>query len=161
MASLSLATTGRRFVWSFPVGTFAEATSQMQEYAARTMQSGVPQLAREYRPAVIEQAAMPIRVEKWLVEGRIKYRIIGILWGGSGLVKSLGIRFNPEEDYVPVDSFRQTANDPWSFWEHTWTPKQPGRYFIGLRVMEPAVVARRLEAGYYVRMIDITEVGGS
>jgi DMSO/TMAO reductase YedYZ molybdopterin-dependent catalytic subunit len=143
------------------VDDFADATSQMQEYASRTMQSGVPQLARDYRSAVVEQAAMPIRVEKWSAEGRIKYRIIGILWGGSCLVKSLGIRFNPEENYVPVDSFRQTANEPWSFWEHTWTPKQPGRYLIRLRVMEPTVVARRLEAGYYVRSVDITETLGS
>jgi DMSO/TMAO reductase YedYZ molybdopterin-dependent catalytic subunit len=136
----------------------ADATSQMREYASRTMQSGVPQLAKDYRPAVIEQAAMPIRIEKWLADGKIKYRIIGILWGGSCLVKSLGIRFNPEENYVPVDSFRQTSNEPWSFWEHSWTPKQPGRHVIRLRVMEPAVVARRLHAGYYVRSVDITEI---
>lgn len=140
------------------VDEFAEATSQMREYASRTMQTGVPQLAKDYRPAAIEQAVMPIRVEKWFAGGRIKYRIIGILWGGSCLVKSLGIRFNPEEDYVPVDSFRQAANEPWSFWEHSWTPKKPGKYLIWLRVMEPAVVARRLEAGYYVRSVEITEV---
>src|SRR5258708_38345155 len=46
------------------------ATSQMQEFAARTDQQGVPKLARDYRPAIIDQAAMPIRVEKWLVNGR-------------------------------------------------------------------------------------------
>jgi len=136
----------------------AAATSQMQEYASRTAQDGVPQLAKDFRPAVMEQAAMPIRVEKWTADGRIKYRIIGILWGGSCLVKGLGIRFNPDEEYVPVDSFRQTANDPWSFWEHLWTPKQPGKYLIWLRVLEPAVQARRLEAGYYVRSVEITEI---
>lgn len=136
----------------------AAATSQMREYASRTMQSGVPQLAKDYRPAVIEQAAMPVRIEKWVVAGKIKYRIIGILWGGSCLVKKLGIRFNPEEDYLPVDSFRQTGNDPWSFWVHSWAPEQPGRYLIRLRVIEPSVVARRLDAGYYVRSIDITDV---
>jgi DMSO/TMAO reductase YedYZ molybdopterin-dependent catalytic subunit len=136
----------------------ADATSQMREYASRTMQSGVPQLAKDYRSAIIEQAAMPIRVEKWLADGTIKYRIIGILWGGSCLVKSLGIRFNPEENFVRVDSFRQTTNEAWSFWEHSWTPKQPGRHIVRLRVMEPAVVARRLDAGYYVRSVDITEI---
>jgi DMSO/TMAO reductase YedYZ molybdopterin-dependent catalytic subunit len=139
------------------VNDVAEATSQMREYASRTLQSGVPQLAKDYRPAVIEQAAMPVRVEKWEVGGRIQYKIIGILWGGSCLVKSLSIRFNPEEDYVPVDSFRQTTNDPWSFWMHSWEPKRPGRYLIRLRVSEPAVVARRLDAGYYLRSVDITE----
>ena len=41
----------------------AEATSQMQEFAARTHQHGVPKLAKDYKPAIIDQAAMPIRVE--------------------------------------------------------------------------------------------------
>ncbi len=67
----------------------AAATSQMQEFAARTHQQGVPKLARDYRPATIDQAAMPIRVEKWLVRGKIKYRVLGILWGGSQLVRTI------------------------------------------------------------------------
>jgi DMSO/TMAO reductase YedYZ molybdopterin-dependent catalytic subunit len=49
----------------------AEATSQMQEFAGRTGQQGVPKLARDYKPATIAQAAMPTRVEKWLVNDRI------------------------------------------------------------------------------------------
>lgn len=136
----------------------AEATSQMQEYAARTHQTGVPRLAREYRPASIDQAAMPIRVEKWLVGGRIKYRVVGILWGGSIPVRVLEIRFNPEEDFVPVDSFKQTVTDPWSFWTHAWTPKKPGTYMIRLRVKDPPVTTKRLDSGHYVRSVEITEV---
>ena len=136
----------------------AEATSQMQEYAARTHQNGVPALARDYEPAVIDQAAMPVRVEKWLVEGKIKYRVVGILWGGTQPVKALQIRFNPEEDYVPVDHFHQGANDPWSFWTHVWSPKSPGTYSIRLMVKEPPVRTRRLDSGYYVRSVDISEV---
>src|SRR6266850_3476459 len=101
----------------------ALGTSQMQEFAARTHQQGVPKLATDYLPAIINQAAMPTRVEKWLVDEKIKYRVVGILWGGSRPVKKLEIRFNPDEDYVGVDSFTQTANDPWSFWSHAWTPK--------------------------------------
>ena len=27
---------------------------------------------------------MPVRVEKWLVDGKIKYRVYGIAWGGVG-----------------------------------------------------------------------------
>ena len=135
-----------------------EATSQMQEYAARTHQAGVPKLAREYRPASIDQAAIPIRVEKWLVNGRIKYRVAGIMWGGSRPVKVLEIRFNPEEDYVPVDSFSQTANDPWSFWTHAWTPKKTGTYMIRLQVKDPLVPTRRLDSGHYLRSVEITEI---
>jgi DMSO/TMAO reductase YedYZ molybdopterin-dependent catalytic subunit len=135
-----------------------EATSQMQEYAGRTHQRGVLRLARDYQPASIDQSAMPIKVEKWLVEGKINYRVVGILWGGSRPVNVLEIRFNPEEDYVHVDSFKQTANDPWSFWTHTWTPKIPGRYMIRLRVKDPPVTTKRLDSGYYVRSVEITEV---
>ncbi len=136
----------------------AEATSQMQEFAARTQQRGVPRLARDFEPAIMDQAAMPVRIEKWLVDGHIQYRVAGILWGGSQVVKALEIRFNPDEDYVAVDSFPQRDNDPWSFWTHAWTPKQPGTYMIRLRIKEPQVVARRLDAGYYLRTVEITEV---
>lgn len=136
----------------------AAATSQMQEYAARTMQNGVPLAAREYKPALIEQAAMPIRIEKWVVGGKISYRVVGIAWGGSMPVKNLQIRFNPEEEYVAVDEFQKAANDPWSFWTHSWTPKQPGTYMIRLQVADPGVVARRLEAGYYMRTVEISEI---
>jgi DMSO/TMAO reductase YedYZ molybdopterin-dependent catalytic subunit len=136
----------------------AAATSQMQEYAARTMQIGVPQAAREYKPAIIEPAAMPIRIEKWAVDGKIRYRVVGIAWGGSVAVKRLEIRFNPEEEYAAVDDFQGAANDPWSFWTHSWAPKQPGTYMIRLRVADPRVMARRLEAGYYMRSVEISEV---
>lgn len=140
------------------VSNDARATSQMQEYAGRTQQKGVPELARDYQPAVIEQAAMPIRVEKWSVGGKIKYRVAGIAWGGSQPVKILQIRFNPEEDYVPVDNFNQVKNDPWTLWTHAWSPKTPGTYMIHLSVKEPVVQARRLDSGYYVRTVEITEV---
>jgi hypothetical protein len=106
----------------------------------------------------MDQAAMPIRIEKWLVADRIQYRVFGILWGGSRAVKALEIRFNPEEDYVAVDSFEHHVSDPWSFWTHTWTPKQTGTYMIRLRVSDPQVVARRMDAGYYLRSVEITEV---
>jgi DMSO/TMAO reductase YedYZ molybdopterin-dependent catalytic subunit len=136
----------------------AAATSQMQEYAARTMQTGVPRFAREYKPATVDAAAMPIRVEKWAAEGKIKYRVVGIVWGGSSAVKDLEIRFNPEEDYVPVASLEQTGQNPWSFWTHAWKPQQIGTYMIRLRVKDPGVIARRLDLGYYMRSVEITEI---
>ncbi|MGH9774473.1 MAG: molybdopterin-dependent oxidoreductase [Candidatus Acidiferrales bacterium] len=136
----------------------APATSQMKEYAARTLQTGVPQLARDFHPAVMEQAAMPIRVEKWQVDEKIAYRVVGLLWGGSQLIKILEIRFNPEEEFVPVDQFQQTGNDPWSFWTHAWKPSKPGAYLIRLRVKDPFVSARRMDARFYVRSVEITDV---
>jgi len=136
----------------------AVAPSQMQEFASRTHQQGVPKLAKDYKPASMDQAAMPIRVEKWQVGEKTKYRVIGILWGGSKPIKSLQIRLNPEEDYVPVDSFTQTVNDPWNFWSHAWTPAASGTYLIRLRVGDPGVPTKRLDLGYYVRSVEVTEV---
>jgi DMSO/TMAO reductase YedYZ molybdopterin-dependent catalytic subunit len=136
----------------------AAATSQMQEYAARTMQVGVPGLSREYKPATVDTAAMPIRVEKWVVEEKIKYRVVGIVWGGSGAVKELEIRFNPEGDYVPVGNLEQAAQNAWSFWTHAWAPQQTGTYMIRLRVKDAGVIARRLDLGYYMRSVEITEI---
>jgi len=135
-----------------------EATSQMHEFAARTHQQGVPKLVKNYNAATIDQAAMPIRVEKWLVNRKLKYRVVGILWGGSRPVKGLEIRFNPQGDYVRVDKFSQTTNDPWSFWSHAWEPKTPGAYLIRLRVTDPIVETKRLDSGHYVRSVEVTEV---
>ena len=50
------------------------------------------------------------------------------------------------------------ANDPWSFWTHAWTPAKPGTYFIRLRVKDRGIRARRLDAGYYIRSVEITEI---
>ena len=135
-----------------------DATPQMVEFAVRTHQQGSPKLSRDFQPAVIDQAALPIRVEKILVGGRIKYRVTGIVWGGTVPVKRLEIRFNPDEEYVPVDSLRQTANDPWSFWSHAWSPRSRGSYLIRLRVADAGIRTRRLDMGFYVRAVDISEV---
>ena len=135
-----------------------EATSQMQEYASRIGQDGTPRLARDYLPARIEQAAMPIRVEQWQVNGKIKYRVVGVAWGGSRPAKGLQIRFNPEEDYVAVDHFAASRNDPWTMWTHAWSPKAPGTYSIRLAVADASIPARRLDSGYYVRTVEITDI---
>jgi hypothetical protein len=134
----------------------APATSQMREYAARTHQTGVPELARDYRPAAIQHAAIPIRVERWLVNEVIKYRIVGIHWGGSEAIRTLEIRFNPEEEYVQVDRFTPSPQDSWSFWMHAWSPRGTGTYLIRLRVPNLAVPTKRMDAGYYLRSVEIT-----
>jgi DMSO/TMAO reductase YedYZ molybdopterin-dependent catalytic subunit len=136
----------------------AEPTSQMQEFAMRTHQQGSPKLAAEYAPATIDAAAMPVRVEKWSVSGKIKYRVVGILWGGNQHVQRLEIRFNPEEDYVPVDILSQNKNNPWTVWTHAWNPAAPGSYLIRLRLAEPKVRTRRLDMGFYVREVEISEI---
>jgi DMSO/TMAO reductase YedYZ molybdopterin-dependent catalytic subunit len=134
------------------------ATSQMREYAGRTMQTGVPLLAKDYQPASVDAAAMPVRVEKWLVGGKIKFRVVGIQWGGSRPIEGLEIQFNPEEEYVPVTNFKIGANDSWNFWSHAWTPQRTGKYLIRLRLKGSNNVTRRLDSGYYVRSVVVTEI---
>jgi DMSO/TMAO reductase YedYZ molybdopterin-dependent catalytic subunit len=135
-----------------------EATSQMREYAARTLQDGIPAQAKDYQPATVDHAAMPVHVEKWSVAGKLKYRVVGILWGGTQTVQTLQIRFNPDEEFVPVKGFRQIRNDPWTIWTHPWSPKTTALYSIRLAIADPAVRARKLDVGYYVRSVYISEI---
>jgi DMSO/TMAO reductase YedYZ molybdopterin-dependent catalytic subunit len=133
----------------------APATSQMQEYAGRTLQTGVPPLARDYRPAIMGAAAMPVRVEKWRAGGKIRYRIIGIRWGSVGPSPGCEIRFNPEEPFVRVASVKSLAGGDWSCWSHDWIPPGAKKFTIRLRVEAPDT--RKLDAGYYDRSFEITE----
>jgi DMSO/TMAO reductase YedYZ molybdopterin-dependent catalytic subunit len=136
----------------------AAATSQMQEYAGRTHQGGVPTLARDYEPAVIDPAAMPVRVEKWLAEGKIEYRVIGIAWGAIPPAGGLEIQFHPQSPFVTVDQAPSNQEDGWSFWSQTWKPAKPGRYTIQLRLRDRTVRTRRLDMGFYARSVVIDEV---
>ena len=135
-----------------------EATSQMQEYASRTHQQGVPKLAREYALATVDPAAVATRVEKWLVNNQIKYRIVGILWGGREPVRNLEIRFNPDEDWAPVESIHRATVDSWSFWTQAWTPRKPGAYMIQLRVPDKSIRTIRLDMNYYARAVEISDI---
>ncbi|MCP4202740.1 MAG: molybdopterin-dependent oxidoreductase [bacterium] len=134
------------------------ATAQMMEYSTRTQQVGVPRLARDFRPAIIEQCAMPVRVEKWSHEGDIFYRVVGILWGGDRLIRSLEIGFDPEPGLHPVEHLKHETNDTWTLWSHTWKPVKPGPYRIRLVIDEPGVSSWRMGVGFYDRSVQIDEV---
>jgi len=136
----------------------AAATGQMQEFASRTHQAGIPSLAREFQPAVIDPAAMPVRVEKWLAKGKIQYRVAGILWGAPVRVNRLEIQFKPGGTFVPVTELLQRNEDAWRFWTHTWSPTEPGRYTIRLRLADPRIRTRRLDSGHYNRSVVISEI---
>ena len=149
----------------------AAATVQMREFAARTHQSfdsreiatglraGAPLLARDFTPAAIDTAAMPVRVEKWADAGRLFYRIAGILWGGSRPTNALSIRFRSGEAWTRVDDCPLPASTlTWSTWSHTWRPAEPGRYQIVLRVDDASIRTRRLDLFFYVREVMIDEV---
>ena len=149
----------------------APATTQMREFAARTHQpfdslaieraltAGRPLPARDFIPAVIDTAAMPVRVEKWAIDGRVAYRIAGIIWGGSKPTNALSIRFRSGQSWVPVDDCPLPASTlTWSVWTHLWRPAAPGRYQIVLRVDDPSIRTRRLDIFFYVREIEIDEL---
>lgn len=137
----------------------APATSQMHEFAARTHQKGDPPLAHDFEPAVIDTAAMPVRIEKWADRGRIFYRIVGIIWGGSKPTNALSIRFRTGDPWTRVDDCPLPASAlMWSVWTHTWRPSAHGRYQIVLRVDDPSIRTRRLDLFFYVREIQIDDV---
>jgi DMSO/TMAO reductase YedYZ molybdopterin-dependent catalytic subunit len=143
----------------------APATVQMQEFAARTHQdmsrlrTNDPPLARDFNPAAIDTAAMPVRVEQWIAGGRVEYRITGIVWGGTKPTNALSIRFKTTEPWVPIqDCPLPSSTLTWSVWTHTWRPEAPGRYQIVLRVDDPSIRTRRLDLFFYVREIAIDDV---
>jgi hypothetical protein len=137
----------------------AEATTQMREYAARTHQRGQPALARDFAPATIDVAAMPVRVEKWAVDGRLEYRVVGIMWGGDKPTNALQIRFRPDEPFVPVtDCPLPETTRTWTLWSHAWRPAARRTYQIVLRVDDPSIRTRRLDLFFYVREVRIDEV---
>ena len=134
------------------------ATSQMQEFAARTHQSGVPQLAREYVAPEIEAAAMPIRIEKRRSDSGLGYRVVGIVWGGTKPIDRLAIRFKPNDAWT---SFAvcpaPKTHRVWSILEYRWRPPAVGSYDIALMVPYASVPQRRLDMGFYVRRVRVDE----
>jgi len=134
-----------------------ESTSQMREFASRTGQKGVPDLARDFSPAIIQLGAMPIRIEKRRANQKIHYRVVGLCWGGSRPATSLFIRFNPEEDYVPVQHFRPATDGLWTVWTHDWFPARPGKFLIRLMTKDVGLT-QRINSGYFVREVEIEDV---
>jgi DMSO/TMAO reductase YedYZ molybdopterin-dependent catalytic subunit len=133
------------------------STAQMQEFASRTMQNGTPALASDFLPAEIDVAAMPIRVEKWLLDSKIVYRVVGIVWGGSTAATALEINFG-DGNWLPVDDYTPPTDlKTWSLWTTRWYPTATGNYSIVLRVAAPALRTRRLDASYYLRQVAIDE----
>lgn len=134
------------------------ATAQMKEFAQRTHQHGVPNLARHFSPALADQAAMPVRVEQWQVGGNTSYRVIGILWGGQRPVKHLTLRFNPGEKYLPVTICpAMQHNQPWTVWSHVWHPPVPGNYAMRARIDDDGIGTNRLDMGWYDRKVNISD----
>lgn len=140
------------------VDNSAPATGHMKEYASRTHQRAMHKLAKDFEPANMDLAAMPVRVEQWRVNGKIVYRLIGILWGGDKKTDALNIRFKPDMSFVPVEDYDHKTNATWTIWSHIWNPKARGRYQIRLKIKDPTIPTRRLDNGHYVRSVEIKEI---
>jgi DMSO/TMAO reductase YedYZ molybdopterin-dependent catalytic subunit len=134
------------------------ATSQMQEFAGRTMQPGTPALAKDYIPATIDQTAAPVLVEKWLHEGQIVYRIKGLMWGGYELTDKLAIQFDNGPWELVTVCPQQSTNATWTIWEHIWRPAAAGTYQITMHIDDVNVPQRRVDSGRYDRSVIIDEV---
>lgn len=134
------------------------ASPQMIEFARRTHQDGQPRLAADYQAPAIDLAAVPVRVEQWLVDGRPAYRVVGIVWGGDRPSASLSVRFQRGDRFAPVSDYRPPASTTmWSPWWHVWRPAAPGVYRIALRGDE-SIRSRRLDIFFYLREVRIEEV---
>jgi DMSO/TMAO reductase YedYZ molybdopterin-dependent catalytic subunit len=141
------------------VGPSEPATSQMREFAARTHQTAVHDLASAYAPPVIQTAATAIRVEKRRGAAGLEYRVAGIVWGGTRTVDRLAIRFGDDDPWKPFDVCPAAGSAAiWTLWTYRWKPAAPGLYSIALRVPDTTVPQRRLDSGYYVRQVRVDEV---
>lgn len=137
----------------------APATPHMREFASRTHQNGMSALARDFVAATIDQAAMPVRIEKWRVGGALEYRVVGIMWGGHRPTDRLAIRFRDDDAWTRVAPPPAPAtNATWTLWSHVWRPHAAGTYAITLRVDDVAIPQKRLDAGFYRRRTTIAEV---
>ena len=154
----------------------APATDHMREYAGRTHQDPTgprdrflmergrrpegPPLARDFQPARIDPAAVPVRVEKRIeTDGRTTYRIVGILWGGVPRgpfpAHALRIRIDPGLGEASMETTTTGPGSPWTLWSHSFEPRARGRHRIELAIREPGVRTRRLDMAYYAREIEI------
>ncbi len=157
-------------------------TLQMREFASRTLQQMHvnpngrevigPDWAREYRPATIDQAVLPVRVEQWTLGETTSYRIVGITWGGPQRSNKFLIGFRPYRSahlpkFEPVDFCAvQTSNSQYGIWSHRWTPTRPGLYRIEIRFDDPNAHVRKMKVhekapgldialGWYERIVAI------
>jgi DMSO/TMAO reductase YedYZ molybdopterin-dependent catalytic subunit len=130
------------------------ATSQMQEFASRTHQTGIPALARDYRPASMDQAAMPVRVERWRTADGERYRIVGVMWGGYRLTDALALQLGASPPERVAVCPPQSTNATWTLWSHVVRPPGPGVHAIRLAIDDPTIPTRRLDSGFYERSIE-------
>ncbi len=134
------------------VGDGEPSTPHMREFASRTHQDGEPPLARDYRPASIQLAAFPVRIER-LARGRLRFT--GIQWGGDDERPELDLVISSRAA-VPVDvCVPRATRTTWGLWTATVDPLPSGTYDVTLISRRRNVPTRRLDTQYYRRSFAI------
>jgi len=135
------------------------ATAQMKEFALRTHQQGEPEMAAEYLPASVDRTAVPTRVEKWKLDGKTVYRVVGLTWGSAVEDGELGISFTLKPKYEPLTTCGplSSARD-WAFWSHRWEPSETGEHLLRLKLLGSDAQTRRLDMRFYARSVVIDEI---
>lgn len=128
----------------------ATATSQMQEFAGRTHQSGTPNLARDYIPAMRDPTGAPVRLERWLDGDEVVHRIIGIYWGPAVDESLWEIQIGNGPWQAMTFCVPRTTENTWGLWEKV-VRGITGEQIVGLRLSDSTIQTRRLDSGWYFR----------
>jgi DMSO/TMAO reductase YedYZ molybdopterin-dependent catalytic subunit len=64
------------------------------------------------------------------------YRIFGAAWSGEQPVKAVQIDTADGAGWRPATLLGPETPFGWRFWEHAWTPPQPGRYALRCRAVD-------------------------
>ena len=133
----------------------SDVSITLPDGSSRTVAAGTP--VREVAAAISPRLAKAALAA--MVDGRLVYRVVGIVWGGGKPASGLRIRFRSGEPFVPVTDYQPPASTTtWSIWSHTWRPSSPGVYRVALASGDAAVRARRLDMFFYLREVRIEVV---
>jgi hypothetical protein len=136
------------------VGEDEPATAQMREFAARTAQDGVPDLARDYAPAEMGVSAVVARVEEWETDaGERALLAVGVVWGGRAPATGLHLWMG-DEDLGEVHLCRRDDPSTWGLWACALPSDAAGASVLRL-TLDDAAAAPRLVARYYDRTFDL------
>lgn len=133
------------------------STIHMREFASRTHQPGTPARARDFAAAIIDQAAMPARVEKWRLPAGIRYRVVGIMWGGARPTDRLRMRVGVAEPEAVHVCPAPVTNRTWTWWSHVVRAPALGLHRITMTIDDPSVRTRRLDTQHYARAVRFDE----
>ncbi len=127
----------------------APATRQMTEYASRTHQDGVPDHAREFKPAAVACAAVVTRVTR---TGKA-FTAEGLVWGGTRPVGRVVLRVNGA-DSARADVVQTGGpHENWGFFRARFDPGNAAEATLDAAVPQP-----RLDSGWYARRVALDGV---